>query len=124
MNKKHRNHREEEGEARRERVLPKAMGGFSKNSFTRRQVNISTSVSSIGCGIQLGDTPHGRGYGVLESRQKRQKTDNVMFIAILVEVTLSKSFEMKDLGIANYCLGIEFSRDEENRVYLNQRNYI
>ena len=31
---------------------------------------------------------------------------------------------MKDLGIAKYCLGIEFSRDEESRVYLKQRNYI
>ena len=68
-----------------------------------------------------------------------QKTDNVMLIAIYVDDiliamkvkkrlsevkhTLSKSFEIKVLGIDNYCLGIEFSRDEENRVYLKQCNY-
>ena len=69
-----------------------------------------------------------------------QKTDNVMLIAIYVDDILiatndkkwlsevkhafSESFEMKDLGIAKYCLGIEFSRDEESRVFLKQRNYI
>lgn len=36
---------------------------------------------------------------------------------------LSRKFELKDIGNVNYCLGIEFSQDE-NGVSLNQRGYI
>lgn len=38
-----------------------------------------------------------------------------------VKRELSHAFEMKDLGEINYCLGIELTRDKENRVYLNQK---
>lgn len=41
-----------------------------------------------------------------------------------VKRELSYVFEMKDSGKVNYCLDIKFTRDEENRVYLNQRNYL
>lgn len=37
---------------------------------------------------------------------------------------LSNSFEMKDLGKIDRCLGIEFSRDKHQRVYLNQKKYV
>lgn len=36
---------------------------------------------------------------------------------------LSKKFEIKKLGDVKYCLGIEFSRDE-NGIVMNQRGYI
>lgn len=40
-----------------------------------------------------------------------------------VKHSLSITFEMKDLGRANHCLGIEFLRDKENRVILKQEKY-
>ena len=36
---------------------------------------------------------------------------------------LSEDFEVKDLGLAKYCLGIEFSQ-EEGKITMNQRGYI
>lgn len=41
-----------------------------------------------------------------------------------VKKHLSSAFEMKDMGRINHCLGIEFTRDEEDRVYLNQSLYL
>lgn len=41
-----------------------------------------------------------------------------------VKKQLSSAFEMKDMGRIKHCLGIEFTRDEEDRVYLNQSIYI
>lgn len=40
-----------------------------------------------------------------------------------VKHELSNEFEMKDLGLASQCLGIEFTRDNEHRVYLTQEKY-
>lgn len=42
----------------------------------------------------------------------------------VIKKQLSSAFEMKDMGKINNCLGIEFSRDEEHRVYLNQNMYL
>lgn len=69
-----------------------------------------------------------------------RKGERVMLIAIYVDDIilaanddewiksikrqLSSMFEMKDMGKIGHCLGIEFSRDEENRVYLNQKIYL
>ena len=41
-----------------------------------------------------------------------------------VKMQLSNAFEMKDMGIINLCVGVEFTRDEEDRVYLNQSVYL
>ena len=42
-----------------------------------------------------------------------------------VKSQLSSQFEMKDLGAANFILGIEIKRDYMNRKYwLNQRKYV
>lgn len=41
-----------------------------------------------------------------------------------VKKQLSYAFEMKDMGRINHCLGIEFTRDEDDRVYLNQSVYL
>lgn len=41
-----------------------------------------------------------------------------------VKKELSSAFEMKDMGVLSYCLGIEFTRDEDGRVYLNQSLYL
>lgn len=67
------------------------------------------------------------------------KNDKIMLIAVYVDDMmiatnddtwlcdvkreLSYASEMKDLGKINYCLGIEFMRDEKNRVYFNQKMY-
>jgi len=40
-----------------------------------------------------------------------------------VKLKLSKAFDMKDLGRANYCLGIEIQQDRE-KITLSQRRYI
>lgn len=40
-----------------------------------------------------------------------------------VKKQLGSAFEMKDMGKISTCLGIEFSRDNENRVYLSQKSY-
>jgi hypothetical protein len=38
---------------------------------------------------------------------------------------LSKAFDMKDLGVVHYCLGIEVKRDRKNRkIWLSQKKYI
>lgn len=41
-----------------------------------------------------------------------------------IKKQLGSKFEMKDMGKISTCLGIEFSRDCENRVYLSQKSYI
>lgn len=67
------------------------------------------------------------------------KNDQIMLIAIYVDDMiiasndgvwmskikreLSEAFEMKDLGRIRMCLGIEFLRDKDKRVYLNQKRY-
>lgn len=41
-----------------------------------------------------------------------------------VKRNLAESFEMKDLGPVNHCLGIEFQQDENDySVVLTQRQY-
>lgn len=40
-----------------------------------------------------------------------------------IKMELSKTFDMKDLGKANYCLGIEIQQ-EQGRITLSQRRYI
>ena len=38
---------------------------------------------------------------------------------------LSSKFDMKDLGAANFILGMEIKRDRENmKLWLNQRKYV
>jgi hypothetical protein len=42
-----------------------------------------------------------------------------------VKTQLSSKFEMKDLGAANFILGMEIKKDRKNRkLWLNQRKYI
>jgi hypothetical protein len=42
-----------------------------------------------------------------------------------VKTQLSSKFDMKDLGAANFILGMEIKRDRENRkLWLNQRKYV
>ena len=42
-----------------------------------------------------------------------------------VKSQLSSQFEMKDLGAANFILGIEIKRDRMNiKLWLNQRKYV
>lgn len=40
-----------------------------------------------------------------------------------IKMELSKTFDMKDLGKANYCLEIEIQQ-EQGRITLSQRRYI
>ena len=42
-----------------------------------------------------------------------------------VKSQLSSKFDMKDLGVANFILGMEIKRDRANRkIWLNQRKYV
>lgn len=43
-----------------------------------------------------------------------------------LKVELSKAFEMKDLGLLNFCLGIEFNQDkrEKREITMSQSKYI
>ena len=42
-----------------------------------------------------------------------------------LKTQLSSKFNMKDLGAANYILGMEMKRDQEKRkLWLNQRKYV
>jgi hypothetical protein len=42
-----------------------------------------------------------------------------------VKTQLSSKFDMKDLGVANFILGMEIKRDWENmKLWLNQRKYV
>eukprot|EP00253_Pinus_taeda_P021683 PITA_21683 len=42
-----------------------------------------------------------------------------------LKIQLSSKFDMKDLGAANYILGMEIKRDRERRkLWLNQRKYV
>jgi hypothetical protein len=42
-----------------------------------------------------------------------------------VKTQLSSKFDMKDLGAANFILGMEIKRDQENKkLWLNQRKYV
>jgi hypothetical protein len=42
-----------------------------------------------------------------------------------VKTQLSSKFDMKDLGAANFILGMEIKRDRENtKIWLNQRKYV
>jgi hypothetical protein len=42
-----------------------------------------------------------------------------------VKTQLSSKFDMKDLGAANFILGMEIKRDWENmKLWLNQRKYV
>jgi hypothetical protein len=42
-----------------------------------------------------------------------------------VKNQLSSKFDKKDLGAANFILGMEIKRDQENRkLWLNQRKYV
>jgi len=42
-----------------------------------------------------------------------------------VKTQLSSMFDMKDLGDANFILGVEFKRDHGNKkLSLNQRKYV
>jgi hypothetical protein len=41
-----------------------------------------------------------------------------------VKKELMNAFDMKDLGEIGICLGIEFEKDKENRVHLNQSLYV
>ncbi|KMQ81925.1 gag-pol polyprotein, partial [Lasius niger] len=86
---------------------------------------------------QLDMQPTGQDPCMFTSRRK----NCVMLIAIYVDdiliatndlnwlkeikQQLAESFEMKDLGPVNYCLGIEFQQDEnDHSVVLTQRQYI
>ncbi|CAK1597413.1 unnamed protein product [Parnassius mnemosyne] len=69
-----------------------------------------------------------------------RKNEHIMLIAIYVDDLilatndnvwlnnvknkLSNKFEMKDMGKISDCLGIQFSRDNEDRVYMEQSVYI
>ncbi|CAK1595645.1 unnamed protein product [Parnassius mnemosyne] len=69
-----------------------------------------------------------------------RKNEHIMLIAIYVndlilatndnvwlnnvKNKLSNKFEMKDMGKISDCLGIQFSRDNEDRVYMEQSVYI
>lgn len=85
---------------------------------------------------QLGMQPTGQDPCLFISRRKNR----VMIISIYVDDiliatndtnwlkntkhSLAESFEMKDLGPVNYCLGIEFQQDEtDHSVCLTQRQY-
>ena len=42
-----------------------------------------------------------------------------------LKTQLSSKFDMKDLGVANYILGMEIKRDQQKRkLWLNQRKYV
>ena len=42
-----------------------------------------------------------------------------------LKTRLSSNFDMKDLGVANYILGMEIKRDRAKRkLWLNQRKYV
>jgi hypothetical protein len=42
-----------------------------------------------------------------------------------VKTQLSSKFDMKDLGAANFILGMEIKRDQANRkLWLNKRKYV
>jgi hypothetical protein len=42
-----------------------------------------------------------------------------------VKTQLSSKFDMKDLGVANFILGMEITRDRKNKkLWLNQRKYV
>ena len=43
----------------------------------------------------------------------------------VLKTQLSSKFDMKDLGVANYILGMEIIRDRaERKLWLNQRKYV
>ena len=42
-----------------------------------------------------------------------------------LKTQLSSKFDMKDIGVANYILGMEIKRDQVKRkLWLNQRKYV
>lgn len=41
-----------------------------------------------------------------------------------IKEQLSQSFEMKDLGIASKCLGIEFQQEKDSSVILRQQEHV
>lgn len=42
-----------------------------------------------------------------------------------VKIKLSSKFDMKDLGTANFILGMEIKKDRENmKLWLNQRKHV
>jgi hypothetical protein len=50
---------------------------------------------------------------------------NNMDVIKEVKSQLSSKFDMKDLGAANFIMGMEIKRDHENRkLWLNQRKYV
>jgi hypothetical protein len=50
---------------------------------------------------------------------------NNMDVIKEVKSQLSSKFDMKDLGAANFILGMEIKRDHANRkLWLNQRKYV
>jgi hypothetical protein len=50
---------------------------------------------------------------------------NNMDVIKEVKSQLSSKFDMKDLGAANFILGMEIKRDRANRkLWLNQRKYV
>jgi hypothetical protein len=50
---------------------------------------------------------------------------NNMDVIKEVKSQLSSKFDMKDLGVANFILGMEIKRDHANmKLWLNQRKYI
>jgi hypothetical protein len=49
---------------------------------------------------------------------------NNMDVIKEVKSQLSSKFDMKDLGAANFILGMEIKRDRANRKLFNQRKYV
>jgi hypothetical protein len=51
--------------------------------------------------------------------------DHLIYLVLYVKTQLSSKFEMKDLGVSNFSLGMEIKRDRKKRkLYLNHRKYV